>query len=81
MSNEPERRVGHVEIATRIAELATHQEHLTNDVTDLKKDMKEILAAANKAKGGWLTLIAVGGVAGSVGAMVGKFLPFFIAKP
>ena len=54
---------------------------LEGDMTELKTDVKQILAEMHKAKGGWRTLMLVGGMAGAVGALVGKLLPFFTLKP
>ena len=49
---------------------------LKSDMAEVRKDVKEILQTLSEAKGGWKTLLLVAGVAGSVGAFVGKFLPF-----
>ena len=54
---------------------------LEGDMTELKSDVKLILSEIHTAKGGWKTLMLVAGVAGSVGAFVGKFLPFLNMKP
>lgn len=53
---------------------------LEDDMTELKSDVKLILQELHTAKGGWKTLMLVGGMAGAVGAIVGKFLPF-LTKP
>lgn len=50
---------------------------LEDDMAELKADTKKILATLSEAKGGWKTLLLVAGAAGSMGAFVGKFLPFF----
>ena len=50
---------------------------LEDDMAELKADTKQILATLSEAKGGWKTLLLVAGAAGSAGALVGKFLPFF----
>lgn len=50
---------------------------LEADMAELKADTKQILATLSEAKGGWKTLLLVAGAAGSMGAFVGKFLPFF----
>jgi len=66
--NEIERQV-----ATHDVEIAIMKESMA----DLKKDVKELLAIANQSKGGWKTLMLVGSMSGAVGAVIGKFLPFF----
>ena len=64
-------------------ELGEHEARiggLEGDMKELRSDVKQILAEMHKAKGGWRTLMLVGGMAGAVGALVGKFLPF-LTKP
>lgn len=59
--------------------LGEHQGRLSrleSDIAEVKADVKLLLAQANQAKGGYKTLMLVGGVAGTAGALVGKFLPF-----
>lgn len=59
--------------------LGEHQGRLSrleSDIAEVKADVKRLLAQANQAKGGYKTLMLVGGVAGTAGALVGKFLPF-----
>lgn len=46
------------------------------DLKEIKADVKDLLAKVNQAQGGWKTLILVSGIAGSMGALVGKFMPF-----
>lgn len=46
---------------------------LQSDMKELKRDVKAILATLSEAKGGWKTLMLVAGVAGAVGALLGKF--------
>ena len=50
---------------------------LKGDMSEVKADVKEILAAIHEAKGGWKTIIAVSALSSTVGAFLGKFLPFF----
>ena len=61
--------------------LGEHQGRLSrleSDIAEVKADVKRLLAQANQAKGGYKTLMLVGGVAGAAGALVGKFLPFLV---
>lgn len=53
---------------------------LEKDMTELKGDVKQILAEMHKAKGGYKTLMLVSGMAATVGALIGKFFPF-LTKP
>lgn len=65
-------------------EIGEHGARLTNleaTVSGLDSKMDEVLREIHTAKGGWKTLMLVGGMAGAVGAIVGKFLPFISFKP
>jgi hypothetical protein len=42
-------------------------------MVELKNDVKSILTTLSEARGGWKTLMLVAGVAGAVGAILGKF--------
>jgi len=65
-------------------ELGDHGARLTNleqTVQGLDAKMDEVLLEIHTAKGGYKTLMLVGGMAGAVGALVGKFLPWLTLKP
>lgn len=68
MEHEMERRESHAQIAR----LEVQVENLERDVTELKADVKAVLAQLAEAKGSWKTLLAVAGFAGTVGAIGGK---------
>ena len=53
---------------------------LERDMSELKTDVKAIRETLSQAKGGWKTLLMVGGAAGAVGAVIGKFIPFITGK-
>ena len=63
-----------------LGEHAARLDSVESDISEIRSDVKKILAEMHQAKGGWRTLMLVGGMAGAVGALVGKFLPFF-TKP
>ena len=46
----------------------------------MEEKVDEVLRIMDEGKGGIKTVILVAGIAGSVGAAIGKFLPFLI-KP
>ena len=46
-----------------------------------RDDIKAIRSAIDQAKGGWKTLMLVGGLAGAVGALVAKVIPFLGTLP
>ena len=47
----------------------------------MEAKVDEILKVMHEGKGGYKTLILMAGIAGSLGALVGKFLPFLNIKP
>ena len=51
------------------------------DLSTMKTDMRCILKTLNEARGGWRTLLLAAGVAGTMGAIITKVLPFFGGKP
>lgn len=68
MSDELQREVGRHDAQI---------EGLENRLGKVEAKLDSVLSILNQAKGGWKTLLMVAGVAGSVGALVGKFFPFF----
>ena len=55
------------------ATCAVHEnriERMESDISELKSDMKQILATLNQAQGGWKTLMLIGGSCGSLGAVI-----------
>lgn len=64
-------------------ELGEHDERLKTlerEMSELRSDIKLVLAELHAAKGGWKTLMLISGAAGAVGAILGKFFPFLV-KP
>lgn len=50
---------------------------LQTDMTEVKSDVKQILAFMNQAQGSWKTLVAIGGLAAAVGGVVGWIISYF----
>ena len=71
------RRAADIDIATMRVEI----DDIKNHVDEMRADVKCLLAKMNQAKGGWMTLIAVAGIAGSMGALVSKLMPFMGGLP
>ena len=67
MSDDTQRAIGQLE--GRMSALEAH-------VSEIHADTKAMRKTIDEAKGGWKTLVMVAGVAGTVGAVVGKLLPF-----
>ena len=59
-----------------LGEHAARLDSVESDIAEIRADVKLVLAEIHKAKGGWKTLMLVGGMAGAVGATLGKLLPF-----
>lgn len=77
MSEHFERRSQDAEVIR----LGVEVEAFKTDMKEVKADVKCLLAKMNQAKGGWMTLIAVAGIAGSMGALVSKLIPFMGGLP
>jgi multidrug resistance efflux pump len=65
---------------SRLAVTETHVAILKEDVSEIKDDVKAIRRTLDEARGGWKTLVMIAGVAGTVGAFIGKYLPFLPMK-
>lgn len=66
----------------RLSKLEAHQEGLKEDVHSLRADVRELRddvkalrAMAENAKGGWRTLMLVGGIGTAIGGVIVKFVP------
>lgn len=54
---------------------------LQTDMSEVKADVKKILAFMNQAQGSWKTLVAIGGLAAAVGGVVGWVVShFFVGR-
>lgn len=61
-------------IPERLTQIEGHQERMCSDISTLTKDVKELTAALNKARGGWFALVSLTSLAGIVGGLVSKLL-------
>ena len=64
-----------------VVKLETEVDHLKEDMTEVKKDVKSILAVLNQTKGGWKVIVLVASVAGTAGAIAAKLFPFLGGLP
>lgn len=67
--------------SAEIARLSVQVEVLERDMTELKADVKSLLALVNQTRGGWKTIVLVAGVAGTMGALFAKLVPLFGVAP
>lgn len=65
------------ELHERVGQHGAEIKALQSDMSEMKGDVKTILAMLNQAKGGWKTLLLVAGVAGAAGALAAKLFPVF----
>lgn len=54
---------------------------LEQQVTELRADVKSILSVLSEARGGWKTLMLVGGIAGMMGATIAKLAGALLFMP
>lgn len=59
----------------RLARLEAHYEGLKEDMREMRDDVRALRDMAENAKGGWRTLMIVGGIGSVVGGMLVKFVP------
>lgn len=59
----------------RLAKLEAHYEGLKEDMSEVRDDVKALRNYAENAKGGWRTLMIVGGIGSVVGGVLVKFIP------
>jgi hypothetical protein len=72
MTNDVQRDLGRME--AQITTLISQGSALNVKVGAIDRTLSE-------AKGGWRILLLVGGVAGFIGGLIGKYLPFLSVRP
>jgi hypothetical protein len=60
----------------RLARLEARMDGVYDDVKEMREDVRAIRDTLTEARGGWKTLLLVGGAAGTFGALAAKILPF-----
>ena len=58
----------------RLATLEANYLHMTKQIDQMADDMRAVRATLDQAKGGWKTLVVIGGVAGAIGAALAKII-------
>lgn len=51
-------------------------EALQKEISELRQEIKQISKILNEARGGWRTMMLLGGAAGAVGAAIAKLAQF-----
>ena len=60
----------------RLRTVEVISEHLGSDLREIKQKLADINDTLQQAKGGWKTLLLVGGASATIGAAVAKIAPF-----
>ena len=68
------------EMQRDMGRLESRMTSVENDLSDIKRDTRTILDTLAQAKGGWKTLVLVASIAGTMGALAAKLLPFIPVK-
>ena len=65
----------------RLTRVETKVDTLEETLIELRADVKALRAMAENAKGGWRTLMIVGGVGATIGGVLVKFVPVLGRAP
>lgn len=65
---------------SRLERLEDDLDNIRDDLRAINKSLQDIRDVLMQAKGGWKTLVMVGGIGGAVGAFLAKVLPFIPLK-
>lgn len=68
------------DVERTLGQLEGRLDSAESDIAEIKKDVKEILAHINEAKGGWKLMMVLGGVSASIGGVIATYLPKFFVK-
>lgn len=68
------------EVERTLGEHHARLDALEGDITEIKADVKALLAQANEAKGGWRLMMVLGGASASVGGIIATYLPKMLGK-
>lgn len=60
-------------LAERVAVLETTSKHISDELVEIKQDVKEILATLNKAKGGKYMLTTVAASIGAIASWIASY--------
>lgn len=69
------------DIQRDIGRLEAQVANVTTDVSEIRKDIKAILATLSEQKGSWRTIVWISGASASFGALVVKLFPWFSTFP
>lgn len=62
------------DVQREIGAFEARLDHYEKQLSEVRADVKQLLAYANRTKGGWLALAAVGTLGGAFGAFLGKLV-------
>ena len=64
-----------------LGDLKARMIRVETDSNEARSDIKAIRSILDQAKGGWKTIALVAGVAGAMGALIAKIVPFIGSLP
>lgn len=64
----PDRRIGSISLDREMGDMQARLRALEKNAVEMRADIKTILGVLSEAKGGWKAMLAVGGIAGAMGA-------------
>ena len=65
------------QISQAIGSLQATQRAMQGDLQKMQVAVSDMQITLSEARGGWKTLLLVGGAAGAFGALVGKIVPWW----
>ena len=68
-------------VAEALGDLKARMIRVEADQIGMAGDLKAIRSALDQARGGWKTLMLIGGIAGAAGALITKVIPFLGGMP
>lgn len=77
-TNEIHRDLGRLE--GQIGALEARLEQQNYEIASLRSDVRELVKFSQEARGSWRTLMAMGGFAAAIGALIAKFAPMMWSK-
>ena len=58
-----------------LGQLEARVNALESEMREIRDDVKQVLAILNQTRGSWKTLVIIGGISGSIGAVLAKLIP------
>lgn len=73
-------KITHADLQRDVGRMEAEIAALKTEVAEMRADVRIIRDTLSQARGGWKTLMLVGGLAGAVGAAMAKLAPLLVVK-